>query len=239
MRNSYSAGQAIQAVSVSATKQFTAIAFGSYIQVIRIDGDNLESQCNLVSNSSGNSTMITTDVAWNPRDSDRLAASATNGSVVLFNVDCNNVGSANKSSRKWESTDEASRAVHKVSWHPQEHSLLATACQDGSVKIFDVRQAAQAQTFLSRADATRDVQFDPLHPHILAAVFENGSLCLWDRRKAPSDSKGHSAWLKIAAHPSSCLAIAWCPTKEWVLATGSRYQLPRMYNSSRVSQFIW
>lgn len=98
----------------------------------------------------------------------------------------------------------------------------------GTVKIFDVRQPAQAQTFLSRADNTRDVQFDPFHPHIIAAVFENGSLCLWDRRKAPveggagAEGKAHAAWLKIAAHTNSSLAIAFCPTREWVLATGSR-----------------
>ena len=223
MKNSFSSGQAIQAVSVSSTKKFGAIACGSYVQVLRIDGDELQTQCNLDFSSSGNGAFTTTDVAWNFYHHERLAASATNGSVVVFHVDCSSSGTANKSSKRWESVDEASRAVHRVSWHPQEHDLLASACQDGTAKIFDIRQAASAQTFASRADATRDVQFSPFHSHILAAVFENGSLCLWDRRKPPSEDKAQTAWLKIAAHTNSSLAIAWCPTREWVLATGSRY----------------
>lgn len=171
---------------------------------------------------------------------EKLAASATNGSVVVFNVDCSS--RANKSSSEWESIDEASRAVHKVSWHPKEHNLLASACQDGSVKLFDIRQKAQAQIFHSRADATRDVQFDPFHPNMLAAVFENGSLCLWDRRKAVAsnisstqDDKAHTAWLKIAAHTNSSLAIAWCPTREWVLATGSRDRTVKVWDFSNAN----
>ena len=232
MDKSFNAGQAIQAVSVSSTKQLCAIACGSYVQVIRIDGDELQSHCNLGSNSSGRSTFTTSDVAWSLYHPERLAASATNGSVVVFNVDYTNSGSTNKSSRTWESVDEASRAVHKVSWHPSEHNILASACQDGTVKIFDIRQEATTSTtqiLSSRADATRDVQFDPYHSYIVAAVFENGSLCIWDRRKNqnqknPSDDKdkGHTAMFKIAAHTNSTLAIAFCPTKEWVLATGSR-----------------
>jgi WD repeat-containing protein 24 len=222
MRNSFSAGQSIQAVSVSSTKLFGAIACGSYVQVLKIDGDEVLSQCNLDSNSSGNSTFTTTDVAWNFHHAERLAASTTNGCVVVFHVDCSSSGSANKSSRRLESLDEASRAVHKVSWHPQEPDILASACQDGTVKIFDMRQPAQAQTLSSRADATRDVQFDPFHSHVLGAVYENGSLCLWDRRKPLSEDKVQTTWLKLAAHTNSSLAIAWCPNREWVLATGSR-----------------
>ena len=230
MDTSFNAGQAIQAVSVSTTRQFGAIAIGSYVQVVRIDGDELLGHCSLESDSSGRSTFTTSDVAWNSFHPERLAASATNGSVVVFNVDYTSSGTANKSSKTWTSVDEASRAVHKVSWHPQEHNVLASACQDGTVKIFDVRQEALAQTFSSRADATRDVQFDPYHSYIVAAVFENGSLCLWDRRKTPSDDKekGHTAWLKIAAHTNSSLAIAFCPTVEWLLATGSRYRVRKL-----------
>ena len=85
MVNSFSAGQAIQAVSVSANKLFCAIACGSYVQVLRIDGDEVLSHCNLESNSSVRSTFTTSDVAWSLHNP-WLAASATNGSVVVFNV---------------------------------------------------------------------------------------------------------------------------------------------------------
>ena len=64
MDTSFNAGQAIQAVSVSTTRQFGAIAIGSYVQVVRIDGDELLGHCSLESDSSGRSTFTTSDVAW-------------------------------------------------------------------------------------------------------------------------------------------------------------------------------
>lgn len=51
--NFFNAGQPIQAVSVSVNKQFAAIACGSYVQVLKIDGNEILNQCNLESNSSG------------------------------------------------------------------------------------------------------------------------------------------------------------------------------------------
>jgi hypothetical protein len=59
----FNTGQTIQAVSVSASKQFGAIACGSYVQVLQIDGAEVLSQCNLESKSCGSYT--TSDVAWN------------------------------------------------------------------------------------------------------------------------------------------------------------------------------
>ena len=55
------------------------------MQVLRIDGDEVLSHCNLESNSSVRSTFTTSDVAWSLHNP-WLAASATNGSVVVFNV---------------------------------------------------------------------------------------------------------------------------------------------------------
>ena len=46
----------------------------------------------------------------------------------------------------------------------------------------------------SRSDATRDVQFDPLHSHILASVYENGSLALWDLRNVRGVQSGSNLY---------------------------------------------
>jgi hypothetical protein len=66
--------------------------------------------------------------------------------------------------------------VNKICWHPVDRSLLAAACQEGSVKLFDirVRKGSCLSTCAARAEAARDVQFDPFHPNYFASVFENG-----------------------------------------------------------------
>lgn len=114
---------------------------------------------------------------------------------------------------------ESTRAVNRVSWHRFEPHTLASAHQDGLIKLWDCRQKQAAALFKSyqpRADAGRDVQFDPFHDNIVAATFEGGNLVLWDRRMADQ------SLLKISAHINSVQSLAWNPCKEWQLATGGR-----------------
>lgn len=96
---------------------------------------------------------------------------------------------------------------------------MASAHQDGLIKLWDCRQRQEGnliKSYQPRADAGRDVQFDPFHDNIVAASFESGSLIMWDRRMADQ------SWLKISAHINSVQTLAWNPCKEWHLATGGR-----------------
>ena len=57
--------------------------------------------------------------------------------------------------------------------------------QDTTIKLWDRRGRAfncQA-TFHPRSESVRDVQFNPHQAHLFAAVCENGSVHVWDRRK--------------------------------------------------------
>ena len=49
---------------------------------------------------------------------------------------------------------------------------------------------------------------------------------MWDRRNVGS------AFLKITAHSSNGFAVAWSPTREWVLATGSRDKTVKVWDLS-------
>jgi WD40 repeat protein len=114
-------------------------------------------------------------------------------------------------------------AVNKISWSPFHSEIIAGACQNGSVKIYDCRTKSSTNdidrcvsVFNPQANAARDVQFNPLHDHSIAAIFDNGCWCLWDIR---SPSK---ALHKVPGHTSSGYTLAWHPSQEGLLATGSR-----------------
>ena len=250
MTKAFTVGEAIQQVAVHAP--YAAVACGCFVQLLRVDGDHVTTECNLEVRHGTSSTFTVTDVAFNPASPERLAVSTTNGAVVVFNTAlCAPSASAPSSTsssaaraEEWRHADESARAIHKVAWHCSAPDILAAACAEGTVKVFDVRakpapapggaSAGAPQVVLtSRADATRDVAFDPFHNHILAAVFENGSLAVWDQRfvrphaapYATSSSAATAAgtaggsgagagagggggsdsapWLKIAAHTNS------------------------------------
>ena len=114
----------------------------------------------------------------------------------------------------WEST-ENTRAVNRLCWNYVNSSLFATACQDGTVKTYDLRQSKSLMTLNQRADAARDVQYDPYNNHLLASIYENGSWSLWD------DRKPDCSLMKIAGHTSSGSVLAWHPYKPGTLATGT------------------
>lgn len=81
-----------------------------------------------------------------------------------------------------------SRAVNRLNWHSVDDPLLLSASQDTLIKLWDRRgRSFSCQlTFNPRADAVRDVQWNPHQPHVFAAACENGSLQVWDRRKPAS-----------------------------------------------------
>ena len=145
-----------------------------------------------------------------------LAASATNGDVAVFSVDSQVQG---KNSHLW-SSGESTRAVNRICWHYIEPRTIGSAHQDGLVKLWDCRQkttsASQLKCYQPRADAARDITFDPFHEHIIAASFENGQVMIWDRRA------GDIPWMKFSAHLSGAQSLSWSPSSPWTLATGGR-----------------
>ena len=143
----YSTGEVIQAVTVH--EPFVAVACGTFIQILRVDGDVVTIECNLEVRQGNSSSFTTTDVAFNPITPERLAVATTNGVVVVFNTSrftststtTTPTASSSSSNRaeEWRYADESSRAIHKLAWHHTAVDLLAAACPEGMVKIFDVR----------------------------------------------------------------------------------------------------
>ena len=137
-----------------------------------VEKDNLRVGKNINLNFSCN------DVVWSPVDDQLIATAATNGAVVVWNL--------NKSGRaKQEKVfSDHRRTVNKVNFHPSEPGLLISGSQDGTMKLFDMRKpdTGDTLTFQSNTESVRDVQFNPHSSHQFCAVSENGKVQLWDTR---------------------------------------------------------
>lgn len=218
----YDAEEPVQALSVSGNQEFAALACRTHIRTCSLATSGISSSQRYQLSTEGGANFIMTDVSWNKLDIERIAASANNGAIVVFN---SNLKFSRSYKQEW-ADKEATYAVNRVSWHNTDVQLIS-AHQNGEVKLWDITRQKEAclQTYSAQANNfCKDAKFDPFHPHILAAIFENGSLLVWDRRKI--DSPLH----RISAHADCATALAWSPTVEWVIATGSRDKTVKIWD---------
>jgi WD40 repeat protein len=216
--------QPLQAICVSPTQGFAALACHSHVQIISLNPTGIKKYFEIEIAKQSGDIFTMTDVDWNSYDNDRIAASATNGSIFVLNMN------AKGSKIEWNSETTSSRAVNRVCWHRTERNTLGSVHQDGTIRIWDSRVVGTTCSTVidTKADASRDIHFNPNNPNYVAAVFENGNLTVWDRRKTDSP------WINISAHSSTVMTVAWHPTKEWLLASGSRDKSVKIWDVSNV-----
>ncbi len=153
-----------------------------------------------------------------------IATAATNGAVVIWNI--------NKEGQKQGKPtlfllplpkllserviNEHTRTVNRITWHPDHAYTLLSASQDGTMKLWDIRDPTNCKvTFDGKAEAVRDVQFSKF-PNYFAAAFDNGTIQIWDIRK-------HSAYeRKIMGHQGPVFCIDWHPDDRNLFASGGR-----------------
>jgi WD40 repeat protein len=154
------------------------------------------------------------DVQWNRHEYFKhlLCTASTNGKIVVWNLD-------KPGCLKQERVlDDHTRTVNRVGWHLTDPHLVLSGSQDGTIKLWDIRQKEGCvKTILPGTGPVRDVQWSPLSPWSFAAGFDSGHLQIWDAR---SVSEPQSQLLGHPGHP--VLTIDWHPEKRELLASGSR-----------------
>ncbi|XP_075228783.1 WD repeat domain 24 isoform X2 [Lycorma delicatula] len=185
------------------------IAGRNVFKVFNIEEEEFVETCNLRVGKNLNLNFSCNDVAWSTNEDHILATAATNGAVVVWNL---NRVSRSKQERVFL---DHKRTVNKVSFHTVESSWLISGSQDGTMKTFDLRIKEATRTFDSNTESVRDVQFSPHAHHTFAAVSENGNVQLWDLRRP--DKCFH----QFTAHSGPIFACDWHPEMAW-LATASR-----------------
>lgn len=173
---------------------------------------------NIRTGKNSNLNFSCNDASWNPVDEQWLATAATNGAVVLWNIQ--------KSIKLKQETvyNDHKRTVNKVTFHGSEHNMLLSGSQDGTMKYFDIRMKAAVMTFVSNAESVRDVQFNPHQCFSFAAVSENGTVQLWDLRRQDRCEK------QFTAHSGPVFACDWHPENKTWLATAGRDRAVKVWD---------
>ena len=175
--------------------------------------------------STNHASRVVSEVKWHPNQmhSHYICSASKNGKVILWNLNLN--GKA----RKENTMEDHFRSVNKLSWHPNE-PLILTASMDGDVRLWDIKTSNSSIAF-SNSVCCRDVSFNPYNHWQFAAVYEDGTILLWDRRKG---RKGRVD--TINAHSELILSLDWHPVQSGYLATGSRDKTIKVWNLNQHGQ---
>lgn len=141
-------------------------------------------------------------------------------------------------------SQEHTRAVNSLAWHPKRPGILLSASQDSTVKLWERREVSSTKgkdndakkrfgffnvtqnqshrefnwycksTFEPKSEAVREVQWSKFQDDVFAFVTMSGSLVVYSM---------HVTWkaiVKIAAHAGDASSLDWHPTRPYVIATG-------------------
>ncbi|KAI8904439.1 WD40-repeat-containing domain protein [Gorgonomyces haynaldii] len=169
------------------------------LKILRIGDQDIQESVNLRAgfNVASNTNFSSNDVRW-AQSKNIIVTAAASGAVLVWDV-------LKSSTDKLERVIiEHSRSVNRICFHPTEHSLLLSASQDGTMKLWDLRtKSASRHTMRGKAESVRDIAFNPAGSYEFIAAFENGCVQKWDIRN-PSNLE--RLW---NAHSGLALTVDW------------------------------
>ncbi|KAE9027001.1 hypothetical protein PF011_g2257 [Phytophthora fragariae] len=215
----------LNALSTSPNNRLIAVGGRDVLKVVALEAAGFSEKRNLRVAGKPSLNFSTNDIRWHPQSDSLLATAATNGAVVIWNLE--REGYKHVQERV---LNGHRRAVNRICWHTTDWNVLISGSQDGTVKLWDKRGGKVVSTYQPKSESVRDVRASPFHPNKFAAAFENGIVQVWDMRKNSQPE------LKFTAHKGLVLSIDWHPTDANVLASGGRDRYVKIWELGDVRQ---
>ncbi|KAM3425292.1 hypothetical protein BST61_g7239 [Cercospora zeina] len=225
---SHKTGLEITTVSINESGSHAVVAGKDIFKTVAVvDGRcaedlNLRSQIRSTPNhASGQPRQIyaidIADVAWAKGSSGQYVAAATSsGKIIVYDL--------GRAGLQAAQLIEHQRQVHNVTFSPHQGSLLLSGSQDGTVRLWDVRDVRNQRPvgdvqskrrFQGQSDGVRDVKWSPTEGLDFAFGTDAGEVQRWDMRnlKAPK--------IRMTAHSLACNAVDWHPDGKHIVTAGS------------------
>ena len=226
-------GIPIAALDISPSRTHAVLAGREILKTVRVQDatctEDFNIRSNIVAYESTQKTsrdivsaqhkdqLAANDVKWSNGSYDTtIATAAANGRVVIYDL--------NRAGVETGRLHEHSRQVHRLAFNPHQGSLLLSASQDGTVRMWDLRdlrgersarRCASIRRFSGNNEGIRDVRWSPTDGVEFATGTDNGVIQRWDFRKESAPS------LKINAHDKTCRSIDWHPSGKYLASGGA------------------
>uniref|UniRef100_H2Z7K9 Gem-associated protein 5 TPR domain-containing protein n=1 Tax=Ciona savignyi TaxID=51511 RepID=H2Z7K9_CIOSA len=151
----------------------------------------------------GTSTVFC--VAWNQRDSHRLASCSEDGACIIRRLD----GELQKKYRHPDST-------FGCEWSYHDKDFVATGCNDGVARVWDVSKPSTDPRHVLRGHTAKvfHVRWNPLIRNILCSGSDDKTIRVWDITTETCLSV-------LFGHISNVRGLAWNYEVPYLLASGS------------------
>ncbi|KAI9596986.1 WD40-repeat-containing domain protein [Syncephalis fuscata] len=210
---------ALNALDSSPDGTHAIVAGREVLKVLSVNETEVTEALNIRVGSRLNLNFSSNDVQWLTKQ--KIATAATNGAVVIWDL--------TRARQKLQERviSEHARAVNRICGGPPGSGLLLSASQDGTMRLWASHltyKAKPAKLVLDgKSESVRDVQFNPVNIHELAAAFETGTIQKWDLRKPNIYER------KLNAHYGLALTVDWHSDGR-TLATGGRDKFIKVWD---------
>lgn len=143
-----------------------------------------------------------TSLAFNQSETSLLASTATDRSLVLYDLRTNSP----------LHRSVLTLASNAIAWNPMEAFNLAIANEDHNIYLFDTRNLSRALNVLKdHVSAVMDVDFSPTGEELVSASYDR-SVRIWKR------GEGHSRDVYHTKRMQRVFSCAWTPDNNYVVS---------------------
>lgn len=229
----------LTSLSLSPSHDHAVVVGRSLFRLVKLDleYERLHEMTAPRTGRKNNLSASSTCVDWHPMHENIIATAASNGVVVLWNLDRQGQETVKQAEYKHAG------AAHAVHWHPDPKAhpnWLLSCARQNVVKLWDTRvgrhgsdagdegMESGSSTFKVGVPAL-DVRFSHHDPNQFAAAMQNNQIQIWDVRH------GATPLLRYRnLHNSRVYCVRWHPTIAGRFATGSRDHSIKVFDISDV-----
>ncbi|KAJ2047945.1 hypothetical protein H4S04_004132 [Coemansia sp. S16] len=229
---------AVHSLSIDNIEHRYMLSTGADISIQLYDLNNFEetATCSqqvvptsqIAASAASTHTRLISGIAWYPVDNGMFTTSSFDHTVRVWDAE---------SMTEACQFDLESRVFSHSMSYTGAHALIAAADESAYIRLCDLRTGSSAQSLLAHHSGCLAVAWSPEQPYTLASGGIDGTLRLWDIRRADSQlcSFGHSSDSETNPSDSSNSAIGGSVSS--VLFTGDGSRVISMGSSGKVS--VW
>jgi len=147
-------------------------------------------------------------ISWSTKGPDLIAVGTSDNFLVTLSVENRKLSPHKKLKHP--------KTVYGAVFSPLQDGLIATACHDGAIRIFNLGgDDAPIMVLQGHSSRSFNVAWHPILKDVLATSSDDSTICVWNYRLSTSPT------VVLRGHTSNTRAVVWNSEIPWLLLSGA------------------